>query len=114
MSFNNLQKIAVHYEDSAVEDMISMLKSAPFPSQAPIDANSPWSLGIEFDYLRSLKQKLETEWKWSRVEKEISKHDNYLVDYTSGEDKLQVHFVHKKSTRSDAIPLMLLHGWPGQ
>lgn len=63
MFFSNLQNISVHYDDSAVENMISMLKSALFPFQAPIDASSPWSLGIEFDYLRSLKQKLETEWK---------------------------------------------------
>ena len=26
---------------------------------------------------------------------------------------MNLHFVHKKSTRADAIPLLLCHGWPG-
>lgn len=27
---------------------------------------------------------------------------------------LNIHFVHEKSLSKDAIPLLLLHGWPGQ
>ncbi|KAI0684222.1 alpha/beta-hydrolase [Cytidiella melzeri] len=113
MSFANLRQISVHYDENTVQNMLSMLKHAPIPSQAPIDAKAPWSLGMDYDYLLFLKQKFETEWKWERVEAEINSFNNFMVDYTTGEDSLQLHFVHQKSKRADAIPLLIIHGWPG-
>ena len=96
--------------------MLSMLKAAPFPSQAPLDAARPWSLGIDYEYLKMLKNTMETKWKWEDLEARINKFENYLVDYKSddGVDELQLHFVHVKSKRQDAIPLILLQGWPGK
>ena len=31
----------------------------------------------------------------------------------SNEETLRVHFVHRRSVASDAIPLLYCHGWPG-
>ncbi|KAI0811155.1 alpha/beta-hydrolase [Irpex lacteus] len=114
MSFSNLRKVPIHYEDSAVQSMISLIKTAPFPARAPIDPASPWTLGIDYDYLKDLKHRFENEWKWSDLEKSVNKFDHFLVDYASTQgDQLQLHFVHQRSERADAIPLLLLHGWPG-
>lgn len=33
--------------------------------------------------------------------------------YTAHIEGLDVHFIHEKSSAKDAIPLLLLHGWPG-
>jgi len=33
--------------------------------------------------------------------------------YTSDIEGVNVHFIHEKSDHPDAIPLLLLHGWPG-
>ena len=93
--------------------MIALSKAAPFPNRAPIDSGTPWKLGVDYEYLKSLKAKFETEWKWETLEKKISKFDNYMVHYENDGDVLDLHYVHVKSSRSDAIPLMLLHGWPG-
>ncbi|KAI0341409.1 alpha/beta-hydrolase [Trametopsis cervina] len=113
MSFANLRKIPVHYDEAAVQNMISMLKAAPFPAEAPVEASTPWSLGIDYDYLKSLKHEFETTWSWTELEQEINKFDNFLVDVTTVDnDKFELHFVHKKSERRDAVPLLLLHGWP--
>ncbi|KAI0343010.1 alpha/beta-hydrolase [Trametopsis cervina] len=114
MSFSNLRKIPIHYDNSQVEAMLTLLKLAPFPERAPIDAATPWSLGIDYDYLKTLKQKFSTEWTWERLERELNKFDHYLVNYVSPKgDELEVHFVHQKSERADAVPLLALHGWPG-
>lgn len=96
--------------------MLNMLKAAPFPSQAPLDADKPWSLGIDFEYLKMLKGTMETRWKWEDIEAKIGKYENYLVHYKSedGVDESELHFVHAKSRRQDAIPLILMHGWPGE
>lgn len=115
MSFSNLRNISIHYEDDAVQGMISLIKTAPFPSQAPIDPASPWSLGIDYNYLLELKQRFANEWEWTRLEKEVNRFSHFLVDYATTEgDELQFHFLHQRSERADAIPLLLLHGWPGE
>ncbi|EJD04936.1 alpha/beta-hydrolase [Fomitiporia mediterranea MF3/22] len=93
--------------------MLSLLQAAPFPDKAPIDANTPWQLGIEYDYLKKLKHMFETEWSWKALEKNVAKFQHYLVQYEKDGDALDLHYVHVKSPRSDAIPLILLHGWPG-
>jgi hypothetical protein len=38
---------------------------------------------------------------------------NRLAQYTTTIGKQTVHFVHEKSDDEDAIPLLLIHGWPG-
>ena len=53
------------------------------------------------------------EWSWDSLEKKIESFDNYLVHYEREGDALDLHYIHVKSPRSDATPLILLHGWPG-
>jgi len=36
-----------------------------------------------------------------------------LNHWTVDIEDLSIHFVHHRSTRADAIPLILCHGWPG-
>lgn len=111
--FDIPKSIDIKYDTATVQNMMSLLKAAPFPDKAPIDADSPWKLGIEYDYLKELKTIFQTEWSWEKLEKKISKYNNFLVHYECEGDVMDLHFVHAKSSRGDAIPLILLHGWPG-
>ncbi|PAV18035.1 alpha beta-hydrolase [Pyrrhoderma noxium] len=113
MSFGKPQSIQVKFSNDEIQNMLNLSKAAPFPDKAPIDCDTPWKLGIDYQYLKNLKTKFETEWSWETLEKKIAKYDNYLIHYENGADVLDLHYVHVKSSRSDAIPLMLLHGWPG-
>ncbi|EJD06708.1 alpha/beta-hydrolase [Fomitiporia mediterranea MF3/22] len=113
MAFGTPKLIDVKYDAETVQDMLSLLKAAPFPERAPIDADTPWKLGIEYDYLKKLRETFLTQWSWKSLERRTAKFDNYLVHYENEGDVLDLHFVHAKSSRPDAIPLILLHGWPG-
>ncbi|KAH8107521.1 alpha/beta-hydrolase [Phellopilus nigrolimitatus] len=113
MTFGIPKSVEVKYDLAVVQNMLTLLKAAPFPDRAPIDAATPWELGIDYAYLKSLKTRFETEWDYSALEKKIGRFDNYLVHYEHEGDSLDLHYVHVKSPRSDAIPIILLHGWPG-
>ncbi|KAI5120954.1 hypothetical protein M0805_001659 [Coniferiporia weirii] len=113
MVFGVPNRIDVKYSPSAVENMLALLRASPFPDQAPIDTAEPWKLGIDYAYLKNLKTRFETEWDWTVLEQKIARFDNYLVHYEHEGDALDLHYIHVKSARSDAIPLILLHGWPG-
>lgn len=112
MTFGPARKVEVKYGAADVQNMISLLKATPFPDKAPLDAE-PWKLGIDHAYLKDLVSRFETSWTWSSLEKRTAQYDNYLVHYENGGDSLELHYVYVESNRSDAIPLILLHGWPG-
>ncbi|KAL5532422.1 hypothetical protein ACEPAF_5992 [Sanghuangporus sanghuang] len=107
------KRIDTAFSDAAVKGMLALLKASPFPEKAPIDSSQPWKLGIDYDYLKKLKNIFETEWSWESLQKRIAKFDHYLVHCERDGDGFDLHYIHAKSPRSDAIPLILLHGWPG-
>lgn len=90
------------------------MKSAILPAQAPVDIKDPWELGIDLQYLKSLKSSFEDDWSWNELSDKIHAYPNFLVHFEDEKDALDLHFVHARSSRADAIPLLLLHGWPGE
>lgn len=45
---------------------------------------------------------------WRALEVRINAQPNFIAAI----DGLDIHFIHRRSSRSDAIPLILMHGWP--
>ncbi|KAL5505042.1 hypothetical protein ACEPAH_7705 [Sanghuangporus vaninii] len=113
MAFGVPRRIEVNYDEQTVQNMLTLLKVAPLPDKAPVDAAEPWKLGMQIDYLKKLKTMFLTEWKWDSLRKKIANFDNFLVHYEHDEDAFDLHYLHVKSQRSDAVPLILCHGWPG-
>ena len=114
MPFSKPQAFKCHYEASVVQEMKKLMKSAFLPPQAPVESKNPWDLGMDFQYLKALKASFEDEWSWEELSERINKYPNFLVHFEDEKDALDLHFVHAKSSRADAIPLLLLHGWPGK
>jgi len=56
---------------------------------------------------------------WRKVEADINSNLQQFttivstVSTTNYTDPIPLHFVHHRSTRPDAIPLLFVHGWPG-
>ena len=51
----------------------------------------------------------QTKFDWRAQEKKL----NELPQFMTTIDGLDIHFVHVKSSNPNAMPLMLVHGWPG-
>ncbi|KAJ7499841.1 Alpha/Beta hydrolase protein [Mycena latifolia] len=65
--------------------------------------------GIELDFLRELQTDWVETFDWDAQQAEL----NQFNHYTAVIEEQTVHFVHEKSTDADAIPVILVHGWPG-
>lgn len=113
MSFQKPEKISIFYDEKTVQSMKTLCELSALAERSPIPTSIPWKLGIEHSYLKHLREQFINKWSWNELEENINKYDNHTIQYEEGEDRLNVHFVHAKSFRTDAIPLMLLHGWPG-
>ncbi|RAH51141.1 epoxide hydrolase family protein [Aspergillus brunneoviolaceus CBS 621.78] len=91
-----------------VPRMLEQIRSTKLPAQ-PVYVNTGNAHGITLDDLKSFQQEWLKDFDWKTEQKKINKFNQYT---TTIED-LTIHFVHEKSNSSDAIPLLLLHGWPG-
>ncbi|HEY1492864.1 MAG TPA: epoxide hydrolase, partial [Steroidobacteraceae bacterium] len=45
---------------------------------------------------------------WAGFEARINRHAAFVLERDT-----HLHFIHERSARADALPLLLLHGWPG-
>ncbi|KAJ7884148.1 Alpha/Beta hydrolase protein [Mycena olivaceomarginata] len=65
--------------------------------------------GIQLYFLSSLKEEWVTSYDWDAEQATL----NEFKHFTAVIEGLTVHFIHEKSADADAIPVILLHGWPG-
>ncbi|KAF2730317.1 alpha/beta-hydrolase [Polyplosphaeria fusca] len=67
------------------------------------------SAGITLEQLQSLRSQWLSDFDWNKEQAAL----NEFHHFTAEVEKLTVHFIHEKSNRPNAIPLILNHGWPG-
>ncbi|KIJ41226.1 hypothetical protein M422DRAFT_255731 [Sphaerobolus stellatus SS14] len=112
-------RLEIKFDKDITNSLKLLLKLSELPTSPPIHHSNPWDLGIELSWLKKLKERLESDdWRVQELEGRINKYPNYFVRMkaSSNEDErelVDVHFLHVRSSRLDAIPLVMQHGWPG-
>jgi microsomal epoxide hydrolase len=97
-------KIAV--PDAVLADLKDRLARTRFPGEIP---GSGWDYGTNLAYLRELVTYWRTTFDWRAQERRL----NQLPQFKTRIDGIDMHFVHQRSSRADAVPLVFVHGWPG-
>jgi pimeloyl-ACP methyl ester carboxylesterase len=83
------------------------LHTARFPDT--LDNIAPWEDGTDLTYFEAFVQYWLNEYDWPKWEAKL----NSLQQFTATVSGINVHFVHERSNKPDAVPLLLMHGWPG-
>ncbi|KAA0021622.1 epoxide hydrolase family protein [Antrihabitans cavernicola] len=96
----------VRVEQSAVDDLHDRLTRTRWPDEQPA---ADWSYGLPLSYARELAAYWRDEYDWRTHESAINAFPQFITTI----DGAQVHFLHVRSSRDDATPLLLTHGWPG-
>jgi epoxide hydrolase len=68
-----------------------------------------WDNGVAVSWLRELVQYWRDSYDWRAAEREL----NQFPQFTTEIDGQRIHFLHVRSPETDALPLILTHGWPG-
>jgi pimeloyl-ACP methyl ester carboxylesterase len=101
-----IRPYTLHVPDSALADLHRRLKETKWPDQLP---GTTWEYGADIEKVRTLATYWETQFDWRAQEARI----NQFAQFTTELDGQQIYFIHVRSRRPDAVPLMLIHGWPG-
>ena len=90
----------------AIADLRARLRATRFPNEQPV---KDWSQGVPLAQAEALVQYWESRYDWRRFETEL----NSFQHFRTLIDGLGIHFIHARSPHTDALPIILTHGWPG-
>jgi pimeloyl-ACP methyl ester carboxylesterase len=76
------------------------------PEAEPVDG---WEQGIPLAYVQELLAYWLNGYDWTRLERELARYPHFCAEIYG----LPIHFLHVKSARADAKPIVMTHGWPG-
>ncbi len=65
--------------------------------------------GVQLATIQALARYWATEYDWRKCEAKLNALPNFITEI----DGLDIHFIHVRSKRENALPLIVTHGWPG-
>jgi pimeloyl-ACP methyl ester carboxylesterase len=101
-----IRPFKMHVPDSVLIELRRRLVEANWPDQLP---GTTWEYGVDIKKVRELADYWENGYDWRAQEAKLNQFDQFTTEI----DGQQIYFIHERSPRPDAIPLMLIHGWPG-
>ncbi len=96
----------VHVDQAVVDDLRERLARTRWPE---LGSNQGWELGTDQEYLRGLCRYWAQDHDWGCHEAQINGFPQFLTEI----DGERVHVIHAPSPVPEALPIVLLHGWPG-
>ncbi|RGP78621.1 epoxide hydrolase [Fusarium longipes] len=107
---STIKPFQINVPDSKIEHLKQKLALADFPA----DNDQSWERGAPVGDVERLAKTWQTTFDWRAVENNLNKLPHYIASLDIGSLRdFGVHFIHKRSTNVDAVPLLFLHGWPG-
>lgn len=96
----------IHVDDAVLVDLQDRLARTRLP--APIEGTG-WERGTPIDDIAALVAYWRRDYDWRAEEARL----NELPQFTTRIDDQSIHFVHARSPHEHAMPLLIMHGWPG-
>lgn len=106
MSDTEPTPFTISVDDNAIKDLQYRLTQTRWPDQIP---ETKWEYGANLEWLRETALYWASDYNWRTAETELNDMD-HVVTTINGQ---RIHAIHQKSPHPRALPLMLIHGWPG-
>ena len=101
-----ISPFSVDIDDAQLQDLRKRLEQTRWPEQ---ETCQDWNQGIPLAYTRELADYWCKDYDWRKFERKL----NGWPQFTTAIDGIDIHFIHRRSPRADALPIIISHGWPG-
>jgi pimeloyl-ACP methyl ester carboxylesterase len=101
-----IEPFAIAVGDAVLRDLHDRLTRTRWPDQVD---ETGWEYGVPVAYLKALVAYWQTKYDWRAEERKLNQLDQFVTKV----DGLDLHFVHARSKEKNALPLVIVHGWPG-
>lgn len=111
-----IKRFQIDIPQADLDDLLDRLARTRWTNELPADPGAEpagpvqpgWERGVPLSYVKDLVERWRTTYDWREYEARLNKHPHF----TTRIDGQNIHFVHVRSSRQDATPLILTHGWP--
>ena len=103
-SKNEIRPFAFEVSDEELTDLRSRIKATRWP-----DRELDLSQGVQLETIQALADYWASEYDWRKFEERFATLPHFFTEI----DGVDIHFIHVRSERDDALPLIVTHGWPG-
>jgi epoxide hydrolase len=91
---------------SDLDELAARLAASRWPNEV---TGAGTDYGMPLGTVQRLAEAWRTSYDWRAQEARL----NEIPQFTTTIDGQNIHFLHVRSPEPDALPLLLLHGWPG-
>ena len=98
-----IEPLTLAVPDAELEELRARLRATRWPDPATDPRQ-----GVALERLQERCARWAEEYDWRSTERRL----NAVPQFATTIDGLRVHFLHARSSRPDAFPLVLTHGWP--
>jgi pimeloyl-ACP methyl ester carboxylesterase len=105
MSDGGVRPFRIEIPQADLDYLHDRLAGARWPGELP---GVGWSRGVPLTHLRELAEYWRTGYDWRAQETLLNQHPQFTTEI----DGQRVHFLHVRSDRADAKPLLITHGFP--
>ena len=101
-----IRPFRIDMPDEALADLQRRIASTRWPNKELVADRSQ---GVQLATIHELARYWAADYNWRACEAKL----NALPQFKTEIDGVDIHFIHVKSRRTDALPLIMTHGWPG-
>jgi pimeloyl-ACP methyl ester carboxylesterase len=103
---SSIRPFKVQIPQAALVDLRRRIAATRWPDKETV---ADQSQGVPLVKLQELVRYWGSGYDWRKAEAKL----NALPQFTTNIDGVDIHFIHVRSLHSNALPLIVTHGWPG-
>ena len=103
---SSIRPFKVQIPQAALVDLRRRIAATRWPDKETV---ADQSQGAQLAKLQQLVRYWGSGYDWRKLEAKL----NALPQFTTNIDGVDIHFIHVRSRHSNALPLIVTHGWPG-
>jgi pimeloyl-ACP methyl ester carboxylesterase len=103
---NEVRPFRINVPEEALADLRRRIAATRWPERETV---ADFSQGVQLEKLKPLVEYWGTSHDWRKAEARL----NALPQFVTEIDGLDIHFIHVRSRHTNAMPMLMPHGWPG-
>ena len=103
---STIRPFHIDVPEEELVDLRERIAATRWPEKETVDDPSQ---GVQLATIQALARYWATEYDWRKCEAKLKALPHFITEI----DGLDIHFIHVRSKHEDALPLIVLHGWPG-
>ncbi|GAA5988826.1 hypothetical protein JCM5350_000389 [Sporobolomyces pararoseus] len=107
----SIEQFRPSFSDAELAGLKQTLEASRLPSRTY--AMNQEEYGITYDWVEQAIERWKNGFDWKKREDEINQVDHFYATINDVGTDFKIHFIYHESKDPDAIPLLMLHGWPG-